>query len=292
MWKQTFRLQFHTMIHKRSFFFMLLIVSILTAYFSLKMVWGFNGMDRASLFPAWFMWNHNQLISYTSVSPGMDYLDLLGLSSLLLIPLLGPMAYGDSYYDHLKNGTLIGILTRSTRRDYYTTGALVSFIGSAMVFLIPFLMEQLLLLILCAGAPQQNAAAYSPLSDAWGYFAGVPAFLWPFQIAHPYLYNLVVCFFIVVLGGSFSVLCYTISLYFHRNRFLVITLPGILMWIGYDYVSGITFSMGNLVPSLPQVIQLSDEFCYFLLPICSTLLLFVSFLLIRHKCRKVKDILA
>lgn len=147
------------------------------------------------------------------------------------------------------------------------------------------------MLILCAGAPQQNAAAYSPLSDAWGHFAGVPAFLWPFQMAHPYLYNLIVCLFIVVLVGSFAVLCYALSLYFHRNRFLVITLPGILLWIGSDYISGMTYSLGNMVPSLPQVMQLSDETCYILLPIYSVLLLLISFLLIRYKCSKAKDVL-
>ena len=144
MWKQTFRLQFYTMIRKRSFFFMLLVISILTAFFSLKMVWEFKGMDRSSLYPAWFMWNHNQLISYTPVSPGIDYLNLLGFCSLLLVPLLGPMAYVDSFYDHLKSGVLIGILPRCTRRTYYTTGAFVSFIGAAAVFSIPFLLEQLL----------------------------------------------------------------------------------------------------------------------------------------------------
>ena len=52
-----------------------------------------------------------------------------------------------------------------------------------------------------------------------------------------------------------------------------------------------TYSLGNMVPSLPQVMQLSDETCYILLPIYSVLLLLISFLLIRYKCSKAKDVL-
>ena len=290
MWRHMLRLQFHTMVRKKSFYFALVVMAILTAAFSLQLIGEFRGIDRAVLQPAWYKWNGNQLIS-RNISE-TDYTLLTGFCGFLFIPFLGPLAYSDFYYDQLKNGVIKGSLTRSTRAAYFTTGAMAAFVGAAVIFLIPYLFEQVLLLILCAGAPQQNAAASSPLQDNWGEMSLVPSVLWPLQMNHPYLYNVLLSFVPAVVAGAFSVFCFAVSLYFHRNRFLVLTLPGILLWLAADYGLSMT-GLSRWIPSLASATQIGAGATRDLLAdfIYTVLLLLVSFLLIRHKCRKAKDVL-
>ena len=90
MWRHMLRLQFHTMVRKKSFYFALVVMVILTAAFSLQLIGGFRGIDLAVLQPAWYKWNGNQLIS-RNISE-TDYTLLTGFCGFLFIPFLGPLA--------------------------------------------------------------------------------------------------------------------------------------------------------------------------------------------------------
>lgn len=292
MWKRMLKLHFHTMLHKKSFYFSLLVMTILTVIFSTWLISGFRGIDHVQLLPAWYMWNFNQIVNSFQTNPSMNYNLLTAFCGFILIPFIGPLAYGDSYYEQLKSGTIKEMLTRSTRTAYFTTGAVVTFLGAMFIFLIPYVFEQILLLILCAGAPLQNVAATSPILDNWGYMADVPSFLWPLQMNHPYLFNFLLSFVPAIMAGAFSILCYAISMYYHVNRFLVLTVPGIILWVAADYVKSRAHILTS-IPSLASASQIGagDKMDYLMCFVYTIVLLLISFLLIHQKCLKSKDVL-
>ena len=293
MWRHMLRLQFHTMVRKKSFYFALVVMAILTAAFSLQLIGEFRGIDRAVLYPAWYMWNSNQVISNWTTAPSMDYSTFFSIQALILAPILASLPFVDAHYENLKYGNISPLLTRTRRGAYYGSAAVMTFIGAFLIALIPYVMEQILLLIMCAGAPQQNAAAFSPLQDNWGAMTLVPSALWPFQMNHPYLYNIFMMILPCAGVALFAVLSFSISLYFHKNRFLILTLPVIVLWIIPQYIWGM-LRMDSVMMPLAYAVQIGAGATAQLtsLAVYLVVMFLVSFLLIRHKCRKAKDILA
>jgi hypothetical protein len=286
------RLQFRTIVRKKSFYFALLIEILITASFSLQLIEGFRGVDRAALYPAWYMWNSNQIVSNWTTAPSMDYSTLFSIQSVILAPLLASLPYVDAHYENLKYGNISALLTRTRRGAYYGSAAVMTFLGAFLIALIPYVMEQILLLIMCAGAPQQNAAAFSPLQDNWGAMTLVPSALWPFQMNHPYLYNIFMMILPCAGVALFAVLSFSISLYFHKNRFLILTLPVIVLWIIPQYIWGM-LRMDSVMMPLAYAVQIGAGATAQLtsLAVYLVVMFLVSFLLIFYKCRKAKDVL-
>ncbi len=292
MWRHMLRLQFRTIVRKKSFYFALLIEILITASFSLQLIEGFRGVDRAALYPAWYMWNSNQIVSNWTTAPSMDYSTLFSIQSVILAPLLASLPYVDAHYENLKYGNISALLTRTRRGAYYGSAAVMTFLGAFLIALIPYVMEQILLLIMCAGAPQQNAAAFSPLQDNWGAMTLVPSALWPFQMNHPYLYNIFMMILPCAGVALFAVLSFSISLYFHKNRFLILTLPVIVLWIIPQYIWGM-LRMDSVMMPLAYAVQIGAGATAQLtsLAVYLVVMFLVSFLLIFYKCRKAKDVL-
>ena len=286
MWRKLFAFHLHTMLRKKSFFFALVVIVIITAAISLPLILGFHGIDRTSLYPAWYLWNDNTIVNYMMTGNISDYAIRLNLLMSLIFPFLGALTYADSYYDQLRSGVIQEILSRSTRSAYYTSAALVVFLGAAVLTVVPYLFEQLLLLILCAGSAPQNAAGSSPLQDNWAYITDVPTVFWGLQANHPYLFNVLESLLNAIYIGAFSALTYAISLYVHINRFLVLTLPTILLWIGLEYL----FSMLGLSNFTPRAAVINVWSVQYLVYFLALLLLVV--LLLFGKCKKARDVLA
>ena len=286
MWYKLFAFHLHTMLRKKSFFFALVVIVIITAAISLSLIVGFRGIDRTVLSPAWVLWNGNILINYHLPGIISDYAIRLNLLMSLIFPFLGALTYADSYYDQLRSGVIQEILSRSTRSAYYTSAALVVFLGAAVLTVVPYLFEQLLLLILCAGSAPQNAAGSSALQDNWAYITDVPTVFWGLQANHPYVFNVLESLLNALYIGAFSALTYAISLYVHINRFLVLTLPTILLWIGLEYL----FSMLGLDSFTPRAAVINVWSVQYLVYFLALLLLVV--LLLFGKCKKARDVLA
>ncbi|WOC33372.1 MULTISPECIES: hypothetical protein [Caproicibacterium] len=288
--KKILKLQFYNMLRGKSFYFALLLMCGLTAAFMLQSISTFINLDQTLLRPAWYLWYQNAVQSLMDRGSTSGYMTLLGMTGFLLLPFVAVLGYGASYYDGLKTGTVKSVLSRTSQKAYFVSGAIVTFTGAFLVILIPYVFEQMILLILCAGAPQQNAAALSPVMDNWGYWLDVPEFLWSLQMNHPVLFDLLCCLNPAMVGGAFAVLTYSLSLFIHKNRFLVLTLPGILLWFLADYVIGMTKLTGK-VTTLSSLVQFSSMDTYVLWPVYVLVLLLISDILIYFKCHVKKDVL-
>lgn len=291
MWRKLFAFHLHTMLRKKSFFFAVLITMAITGIFLFQIMIPMIGYDRNVIPSAWYLWNTNAIIDYTGTNLGMNYSLWTGLFGLLLMPFLAPLAYADSAYDQMKSSALPEIMIRSSRGAYYSMGALVTFLGAFLICLIPYVAEQIILAVLCAGAPLQNVGGMTPLRDNWGYLSDVLGIFWGFQANHPYLYNLLLSCVQAALGGSFAVLVYALSLYFHRNRFLVLTLPGIFLWIVFEYIGEYFFSTlqpPGIVAQIGPGSSYNMVGCFFYFVI----FLAAGILLLFGKCKKARDVLA
>lgn|GEM_PF-1726100 len=288
--KKILKLQFHNMLRGKSFYFAMLLMCGLTTVFILQVIFSFKNQDQVLMRPAWYLWYGNAIKIEPNTGNTWDYVTFLGMIGLLFIPFVAALGYGASYYDGLKTGTVKSILSRTAQKEYFVSGAFVTFIGAFFVILIPYVFEQIILLILCAGAPLQNAASTSPILDNWGYMQDMPEFLWPLQMNHPILFNLLCCLNPAMVGGAFAVLSFSISLFWHKNRFLVLTLPGILLWLLVDYLIGMTHLQGKVL-SFSSLVQFSTGTSYVLWPVYVIVLLLISSFLIYLKCRVKKDVL-
>lgn len=286
MWYKLFHFHLHTMLRKKSFFFALLLVSILTILMGFQLSMSFFKIGITSVQPPWYLWRMNAIIDFTMQDGVMNYATTLNLLMLLLFPFVGALTYADSYYDQLRSGVIQEILSRSTRSAYYTSAALVVFLGAAALTVVPYLFEQLLLLILCAGSAPQNAAAFSPLQDNWAYYKDLPTVLWGLQANHPYLFNVLESLLNAIYIGAFSALTYAISLYVHINRFLVLTLPTILLWIGLEYLFS-ALGLDSFTPRAAVINVWSVQYLVYFL-----VLLLLVILLLFGKCKKARDVLA
>lgn len=113
----------------------------------------------------------------------------------------------------------------------------------------------------------------------------------PLKVNHPYLYNILYMCVPAVTGAAFAEFNFALSLYFHRNRFLVLTLPAAILWVCFNFVcdlvlnpAGIPIFQWNLA-MLPEM-PLSD------IGIRVLLLLFVAAVLIEIRVRLRRDVLA
>lgn len=287
--RKILKLQFHNMLRGKSFYFAMLLMCGLTTVFILQVIFSFKNQDQVLMRPAWYLWYGNAIKIEPNTGNTWDYVTFLGMIGLLFIPFVAALGYGASYYDGLKTGTVKSILSRAPQKEYLVSGALVTFIGAFFVILIPYVFEQMILLILCAGAPLQNPYI-TPIVDNWGYWIDVPKFLWPLQMNHPVLFNLLCCLSPAMVGGAFAVLSFSISLFLHKNRFLVLTLPGILLWLLVDYLIGMTHLQGKVL-SFSSLVQFLTGTSYVLWPVYVIVLLLISSFLIYLKCRVKKDVL-
>lgn len=182
---------------------------------------------------------------------------------------------GDRYCVDYTSGTYKNIFSRSQKKDYFITGSITTFFAGFITIFIPLLVNLLLWMVV------------APLTTSTRLVNGEllnKLFLPSLYINQPYLFFLVNMVITSFIGGLYSLLSFSISLFYHKKRFIIVTLPGFLTIISSFIVS--LFARQDLVLAnylLP--VKLNTLFLWFLIPI----LILINILAILFKVRIVND---
>lgn len=162
----------------------------------------------------------------------------------LLILFVAILPYASSFFTDRELGTLNNLFTRTERRYYLYTGLTVNFVVSFMTYFIPRMIS---VTMLAFAFPLQNLKiGYSNFYNVGADFEFVSGFK-TLLLYQPYIY-----FFIYALIGAlfvalFSSIVYAFSLHVKINKYVVLILPVLLMFI-IDALMEICFGM-QFVPS-------------------------------------------
>lgn len=181
---------------------------------------GFWGLDRDSLYPAWCYWGaQSSQVNARFTSSGVYLV-------IFLLPFLVSLAYSYSYFDGQKSGMLKFQITRTSRAFYFGSAMLTAFCGSFLIIFIPMVLS---LVLCCIAYPLSTLQipASSPIVDE--YVNDVFLFR-SLYINHPYLHHLIYSVILSLAAGFLGMLPLSLSFFFRKNRFLVLTIPGIV-WL-------------------------------------------------------------
>lgn len=239
------KVQLRNMLHSKNFFFALLFVLGFSFVFIARNIWTFRHEDIVVLAPAWaYAYPHGFValpqVSFRTFGNSEEFILAIGIFESFFLPLISCLAFSSSYYEDCKRGVMNSLMTRTTRKCYFISAGLVVFFSAFLLVILPYVLQRLVLLILCQGAPQQNML-FSTTDDfysyqVWNEYWAVPTFLMPLQMNHPYLLNILYTMVPGLMGGAFGLLNFAVSLYFHRNRFMVLTFLFAVLWIGLPYL--------------------------------------------------------
>lgn len=223
------RFNLKDMLRRKEFFAALTVSVLLFAVPCILDLAGFNHADVSLLDPAWSYWGSAGFLGPGSVvhAKWMRW----GISLLFLVlPFCASLAGSCRYFDDASGGALKFVLPREGRGVYYRSGWLAVFLGGFLVVFLPLFLEQA---VLCAAFPLKTpqTVSFSAVTDELAmhlhYFRRL-------YLNHPYCYNLVYCVIPAAAAGLAGGLSYSLSLFTRKNRFLVVTLPGIV-WIMSTY---------------------------------------------------------
>ena len=177
--------------------------------------------------------------------PGWYYMDLIGMSSgeyitqffvimylLFFMAFLTPLIYSDCYFNSKKNGFINVLMTRTTRKNYFLSSGLSVFVSSFLVVFIPLCMIQLLFWTALPDSligPVTFSYAFRELDSPFHYRAYFPGL----AANHTYLFNIFISFLIAFAGSLVAELSFSISLYWKRSKFLILTFLGFLNLIAF-----------------------------------------------------------
>lgn len=179
-----------------------------------------NHADMSGIRPPWYYFG-------LSLSPGTTYDSPLVYQFifLLIAPLLSCMAYSYCYFDEVKYRVSNIIVSKTGRRKYYLSSALVVFIGGFLVIFVPLILSLLAFLI----AVPSNAYASIERMAAYQDQAFSTVLIFPSLVNnHPYIYNILYCFIPAIFCALIGLLSYSFSLYSKKNKFIIVSLPFIL----------------------------------------------------------------
>ncbi len=219
MLRKMFNMNFKLMLNQRDFllaFFSSLLLFLIPAIIDIATLYG---QDIAALAPAWCYFGVVNGIAGSILS------DFVQMYNLFFFPFTVSMAFSACEFDEKNLNVDKFIITRSGRAAHYLSQALVTFTGGFLMVFLPSVLSELTLM---AAIPLQSnkLCPYYPLDPAL-LLQNVNFFQY-FCCHYPYLYYFVYDIIGSVIGGLIGLLSYSISLYFKVNRFLVITIPGII----------------------------------------------------------------
>ncbi|MBD5087893.1 MAG: hypothetical protein HDT30_03605 [Clostridiales bacterium] len=176
---------------------------------------------------------------------------------MALFPFLITLPFGFSYLDEKKAGVNLYLQTRGNRKGYFYGQLLACFIGSAMVFFVPFLINVMLngILFPITG----NSYIATRYAYDWNWSAAITGagtgngwFLKSVAIAHPQVYNFIYVCIIGIAAGIMGMLVYAISILVQRNRISVLVINFLLFQVYHV--------LGNLSEETIKI----DKFCVYL----------------------------
>ena len=182
------------------------------------------GSDIIAVNPAWTYWG--ELNAFIGAKYTMQ---IRMVVYLMVLPFLSSLAYSYCYFDDYKSGAIKVILTRISREKYYISSVLTVFLSGFFIVFVPLALAQL---IFCVACPLETLRMMGsePFLDDNFQFVG---FFRSIGVNSPYLYNLIYCAIPGIVSGLLAQLSF--SLFYHKSRFIVLTLPGIL-WVLIQFI--------------------------------------------------------
>src|SRR5690625_3196507 len=140
-----------------------------------------------------------------------------------LLPLLAVMPYGWSYYIENKTGYVKAVVTRSSKREYFLTKYIATFIAGGLVILIPLVVNFVVVALF--------VPAVTPTISYALYYA-VPHGHMGSQLFYTYPFLFVILYLILdfIFAGLFATMSLTVA-FFVKNRIAVILIPFFLILI-------------------------------------------------------------
>ncbi|OXM16591.1 hypothetical protein [Paenibacillus herberti] len=203
---------------------------------------------------------------------------------LMLLPLMTPLIYSDSFTRDIHSGIFKGILTRVEIRTYLVAKAIIIFLVSFLIIFIPLLINQLLCLLAFPKLGFDNRYNLPPYDIGFQNYDS-EAILDVLRLESPLLYNVTFMLLISLMGAAFSLFSYGIFLLFNKSRFVVFS--GMFLFItifnlGLSAIVSYRWSFTNLlVPGNPGSLEVL--FFWFLVLILG----FITALLYTIKKREV-----
>ena len=233
-----FTLNFKNMVRRKEFFSTMLISLLFFLLPATIDVMKLQGKNIAALSPAWCYFG------YTNVVGGFTSAPAVQLYFLFFFPFVASMAFSTCAYDNKKTGISKFIIQRSGRKNYYVSQAFTIFCGA---FLIVFISSALGELVTIAAVPLSSIKSnpYYPLMPDLPFRNVI--FFQSVCYNYPYLYFFIYDVISGIFSGLIGLLSYSISLHSKINRFLVITIPGIVYLI-----AGLIFNTFGLHAMSPE----------------------------------------
>ncbi|WP_223066072.1 hypothetical protein [Paenibacillus caui] len=153
------------------------------------------------------------LLQYTSTKTIL-------IIELILLPLLAPIIYSDSFYSDLRTGIYKNVLTRTGFRSYLWAKEIVIFLATFLTIFIPLLINQLLCLITFPQTGYDNRFNLPPYDIGFQNYDS-EAILDLLRLEHPMLYNLAFIILISLMAAAFAVFTYGVFLIIRKSRFII-----------------------------------------------------------------------
>lgn len=145
----------------------------------------------------------------------------------LIFPFIIVLPYGFSFMNESKSGVILYVQTRGERKDYYYGQLAACFIGTAFIFLLPFLLNILLNSLLFPINGNDYISTHNVYDINWvnsimgrGFFKETLFDGYIFKqiaINHPQLYNVIYAVWISFASGIMGMFIYAVSIIFQKN---------------------------------------------------------------------------
>lgn len=229
---QSVAFQFKKMIKRKDFYFAFLFSLIFLFATTILDLARLYGSDVITLSSAWMYFGFS---SFTLTPYSM----MIQLFMMLLLPFIASLTYSYCYFDDYNYGVSKTLFARVSRNQYYFSSALVTFLGAFFVVFIPLLLRELVFVI----AVPLNSPVITPGYPVDDLIFRNVNFFKDLCFNHPYTYFFIYCLIPAFVSGLIGVLSFAISLFYKKNRFLVLTIPGIF-YIVFCFVCSLTGNTG------------------------------------------------
>lgn len=230
------RFHLKNMVRRKELFFALLASIVLLLLTSLADLYNLWESDVLTLCPAWMYFG------FASVSMSHYSKMLLQMFMMLFLPFVSSLAYSYCSFDDHQTGVYKFLFSRMKRSVYYGSAALATFLGAFFILFLPLLLRELVFILAVPLSSPILTPGY-PVSDL--IFRNVN-FWKSLALNNPYLYFFIYTLIPSLVGGLLGLLSFSLSLYYKKNRFLVLTLPGILT-IAFSFICSITGNTGMVL---------------------------------------------
>lgn len=210
------KLHFKNMLHSKEFFIIFICSLIILLTATIGELITLYGINKISLAPAWYYFG------YTGPIVGNALNMVIAAFIMFILPFLGSIAYAHFYYDAYNENITPILINRVSRNKYLITGAITVFIGGFLVVFVPLILSKLLL---CTAIPLESIKIMPDYPTKDLMYRNVN-FLKDICLNNPYLYYFIYTLIPALYAGLSGVLSLAVSFFIKKNRFFIITFPG------------------------------------------------------------------